>query len=141
MMIDLGGLAPGEFDRLVLGNSDTIDLDGTITMNLDSGYLPLFGDTWDIIDGGTINGQFDVEDMPDAGLGRVYRVVYENDRVYIVLTCDVDFSGDGTLNFFDVSAFLSLFNSQDVRGDLNNDGNFNFFDISIFLSLFTQACD
>tara|TARA_R110002073_G_scaffold118918_1_gene258407 strand:+ start:272681 stop:275665 length:2985 start_codon:yes stop_codon:yes gene_type:complete len=141
MTFDLGGLAAGEFDRLVLGNSDTIDLDGTITMNLDSGYLPLFGDTWDIIDGGTINGQFDVEDMPDAGLGRVYRVVYENDRVYIVLTCDVDFSGDGTLNFFDVSAFLSLFNSQDVRGDLNNDGNFNFFDISIFLSLFTQSCD
>lgn len=46
----------------------------------------------------------------------------------------------GELNFFDVSAFLSLLTSEDPSADLNNDGLFNFFDISAFLNSFTQGC-
>ncbi|MGV6815144.1 MAG: S8 family serine peptidase [Phycisphaerales bacterium] len=46
----------------------------------------------------------------------------------------------GELNFFDVSAFLSAFNSLDTSADLNNDGNFDFFDISEFLNLFNAGC-
>ncbi|MGV6814326.1 MAG: beta strand repeat-containing protein, partial [Phycisphaerales bacterium] len=58
LVADLGGLLAGEFDRVVLGGSDSIDLDGTLTVNLDPGYVPAFGDTWNIIDGGTITGMF-----------------------------------------------------------------------------------
>lgn len=54
--------------------------------------------------------------------------------------CLGDFTGDGTINFFDVSAFLSLFSSEDSAADLNNDGNFNFFDVSDFLNLYTTGC-
>jgi choice-of-anchor B domain-containing protein len=46
----------------------------------------------------------------------------------------------GELNFFDVSAFLSAFNSQEVSADLNGDGNFDFFDISSFLTQFNAGC-
>lgn len=45
-----------------------------------------------------------------------------------------------TLNFFDVSAFLSAFNAMDPTADFNNDGVFNFFDISGFLSAFNAGC-
>ena len=55
-------------------------------------------------------------------------------------TCEADFTGDGVLNFFDVSAFLSLFNAQDDAADLNNDGQFNFFDVSTFLSFYSAGC-
>ena len=55
-------------------------------------------------------------------------------------TCPADFTGDGLLNFFDVSAFLGLFSAQDTAADLNNDGQYNFFDVSAFLSAFSAGC-
>jgi hypothetical protein len=54
--------------------------------------------------------------------------------------CPADLTGDGTLNFFDVSAFLSAYASADLGADFNNDGSLNFFDVSAFLSLFNAGC-
>ncbi|MDF1809509.1 MAG: GC-type dockerin domain-anchored protein [Phycisphaerales bacterium] len=141
MTADLGGLLANEYDRLILAGSDTIDIDGELTVNLDSGYLPVFGDSWNIIDGGTISGEFATVNVPNAPLGQTYRVIYEADRVFVVLTCDADYTGDNVLNFFDVSKFLSFFNAQDSRADINGDGAYNFFDISLFLQIFNTVCE
>lgn len=46
----------------------------------------------------------------------------------------------GELDFFDVSAFLSAFNSGQPSADFNNDGTFDFFDVSGFLTLFNAGC-
>jgi len=54
--------------------------------------------------------------------------------------CPADLTGDNSLNFFDVSAFLSLFAASDPIADFNNDGTFNFFDVSAFLSAFSAGC-
>lgn len=140
MVFDLGGDAAPGYDRFSVRGGNTIALDGTATVNLDAGYAPTFGDTWDVIDGAT-TGTFDEVVTGIAPPGQVYRVIYENDRVYVILTCDADLSGDGVIDFFDVSAFLSYFSAQDVRGDLNNDGVFNFFDVSVFLQLYSQGCN
>ncbi|MEZ6164709.1 MAG: GC-type dockerin domain-anchored protein [Phycisphaerales bacterium] len=140
LIIDLGGETPGMYDRFVVRNGQMINLDGTITINLEPGYSPSFGDTWDVINGAT-TGTFDEVVTGIAPPGQVYRVIYESSRVYVILTCDADLSGDGVINFFDVSEFLSYFSAQDVRGDLNNDGVFNFFDVSTFLQLFSQGCN
>jgi hypothetical protein len=51
--------------------------------------------------------------------------------------CDADLNGDGELNFFDVSLFLSQFQGG---GDYNGDGSTNFFDVSAFLSDFNAGC-
>ena len=51
-----------------------------------------------------------------------------------------DFIDDNLLNFFDVSAFLSLFTQQDPAADINGDGEHNFFDVSAFLSAFIGGC-
>jgi len=53
---------------------------------------------------------------------------------------DADFTADGTLDFFDISAFLSALGNGDIEADLNNDGVLDFFDISAFLTLFGQGC-
>ena len=45
-----------------------------------------------------------------------------------------------SLNFFDVSAFLTAFSSQSSSADFNNDGQFNFFDVSAFLQEFSTGC-
>jgi len=55
-------------------------------------------------------------------------------------SCTSDLNGDGLLNFFDVSAFLSAFSSMDSVADINNDGEFNFFDVSEFLAAFIAGC-
>jgi hypothetical protein len=56
------------------------------------------------------------------------------------LTCPADLNGDGNLNFFDVSAFLSMYQKQHPQGDMNADGQFNFFDVSAFLVLYQGGC-
>lgn len=54
--------------------------------------------------------------------------------------CVADFNGDGTLNFFDVSAFISDFGAMNPSADLIDDGSFNFFDVSAFIQLFGAGC-
>jgi|GEM_PF-2379664 len=54
--------------------------------------------------------------------------------------CRVDYTGDGLLDFFDVSAFLDAFAADDASADLTNDGLFNFFDVSAFLAAFVKGC-
>ena len=54
--------------------------------------------------------------------------------------CPADLTGDGMLNFFDVSAFLSAYNAMNPDGDFNNDGVFNFFDVSAYLNAFNAGC-
>lgn len=54
--------------------------------------------------------------------------------------CPADFTNDGTLNFFDVSAFLSAFTSNDPIADFTDDGSYNFFDVSAFLAAFAAGC-
>jgi endonuclease I len=54
--------------------------------------------------------------------------------------CVADLTGDGVLNFFDVSAFLNLFSAGDLDADLNDDGILNFFDVSTFLNAFSAGC-
>ncbi len=58
-----------------------------------------------------------------------------------LLQCSpADLNGDGDLNFFDVSAFLSAFGNSDPVADFNGDGEFNFFDVSAFLNAFGDGC-
>jgi hypothetical protein len=57
-----------------------------------------------------------------------------------VVGCPGDINGDGELNFFDVSAFLSAFVAGDPAADFTGDGQFNFFDVSAFLTAFSEGC-
>ena len=117
-----------------------ITLDGTCTINLDAGYTPTFGTIWNIMSGGSHSGAFAQVNLPTPPQDLIYKVVYEPNRVYVVLTCPIDLSCDGVINFFDVSAFLSAFSSMNPIADLTNDGVFNFFDVSAFLGAFSAGC-
>jgi hypothetical protein len=57
-----------------------------------------------------------------------------------VCECIADLTGDGEINFFDVSAFLEAFNDEIPAADFTGDGNYNFFDIAEFLNLFSLGC-
>lgn len=54
--------------------------------------------------------------------------------------CLADLTGDGILNFFDVSAFLNAFNAAEPSVDFTGDGMHNFFDVSVFLNAYNAGC-
>ena len=56
-------------------------------------------------------------------------------------TCAADITGDGNLNFFDLAAYLDLFNSGDPAADLAApSGVLNFFDLAAYLDLYNAGC-
>ncbi len=72
-------------------------------------------------------------DFNNAGIDMVRLILYPS-------PCIVDLTGDALLDFFDISAFLQAFNSQDPLADFTHDGLFSFFDISAFLQAFAAGC-
>ncbi len=54
--------------------------------------------------------------------------------------CPADFTGDGILDFFDVSAFLQAFIAHDPIADFTDDNVWDFFDISAFLQELAAGC-
>ncbi|MFG0246875.1 MAG: laminin B domain-containing protein [Phycisphaerales bacterium JB052] len=55
--------------------------------------------------------------------------------------CTADFNQDGVLDFFDVSAFIDAYTSDDPAADLAAPfGELNFFDISAFIAVFGAGC-
>jgi len=54
--------------------------------------------------------------------------------------CDADFTGDGTLDIFDVFAFLDAFNAGDPAADFTGDGSYDIFDVFAFLDAFNAGC-
>ena len=111
---------------------------------------------------GTFNPQHDfpsgngpvsvaIADLNNDGAPDVAAVHSVSNDLYVYLnTCPPGPSGCnpadlappyGSLNFFDVSAFLTAFNNQDPSADLAAPfGVFNFFDVSAFLTAFTGGC-
>lgn len=54
--------------------------------------------------------------------------------------CFVDLNDDGLLNFFDVQAFLDLYNAGDPLADWYEDGLLNFFDVIAFVNAYGVGC-
>lgn len=69
---------------------------------------------------------------------------FESGSAYVFIVpgadCPADLTGDGKLDFLDISAFLAGFTGEDSISDLNGDGLFDFLDISDFLTSFTAGC-
>lgn len=57
-----------------------------------------------------------------------------------VENCPADLTGEGDLNFLDVSAFLVAFGNQESAADFTDEGDFNFLDVSAFLNAFGSGC-
>jgi hypothetical protein len=54
--------------------------------------------------------------------------------------CPADFTGDGELDFFDLSAFLSALSQNKPVADFSGDGQYDFFDVSAYLQAFNMGC-
>jgi len=54
--------------------------------------------------------------------------------------CIADLTGDGELDFFDVSDFLDAFGAGNPIADFDDNGEYDFFDVSAFLDAFAEGC-
>lgn len=77
--------------------------------------------------------------VPDRGFGdEAFAYIYLQSPPAV--DCIADLTGDGVLDFLDISAFLNDFASMTPPADLNSDGSWDFLDISIFLTEFMAGC-
>jgi hypothetical protein len=116
--VDLGAEAPvlGSFPGTITVTGATVEVTSTIS----------FGGTFPLIDG--------VATAVVTGTGTVVAVAARG--------CAADLSTPfGSLDFFDVSAFLAAYGSEQPAADFVVDGVWNFFDVSAFLGAYNAGCD
>ncbi len=109
--------------------------DGTVILASDLGQrarLVSTTSTDDAVIAGWQIGDFGVADLETHNIN--------TDGTLGASVCIADLTGEGDLNFFDVSAFLNAFSAMDPIADFTDDGVFNFFDVSAFLNAFTAGC-
>lgn len=100
----------------------------------------------------------DLEDMVNAGGGpdlylEVVQTMYLLDNemnpspincgidwIEVRLPCAPDLNDDGSLDFADVSLFLTAFSDGDLSVDFDGSGSVDFGDVSAFLTLYTAGC-
>jgi len=144
--IELGGTEDGEFAKINQLLGGLVDLDGVLVIELDVGYEPSFGDTWEIFGQqsnlvqGQITGSFADVQTPASPQNRRYVLNQDDHYIRLVYTCASDLNGDLSSDFFDVTKYISAFSQSDPIADFDQDGDFDFYDVSAFLVSFQGGC-
>ena len=119
-----------------INHTGDLEITGNISITPLKAYEPQVGDSFTIA---TVSGN--IGELPSfavdaSGSGTAYTITTVGSDIVVTVStaCPADLNADGSLNFFDVSVFLS------TMPDYNNDGGFNFFDVSAFLTDFTTGC-
>lgn len=89
-----------------------------------------------------------VDDVNRMTLARIIRANTEiamelhGDVFEVHRVCYGDFAPPfGVMDFFDVSAFLNLYSSNDPRADMDHNGTLDFFDVTEFISAMQAGCE
>lgn len=114
-----------------------------------SGHKDTFYDLMDVMPAGFAGLALNAIDIEANGTvsiaGSAWNIDLQRREAVLISStttavCPADLTGDGVVNFFDVSVFLSVFASSDPIADFTGDGNYNFFDVSAFLTAFGEGC-
>jgi len=105
-----------------------------VLMNEDRAMGDLFGSSVALVgDQLAVGARLDSEAGVDGG--SVTMVVLDD-----CSGCPADFTGDDSLDIFDVFAFLDAFNAMDPAADFTGDGLYDIFDVFAFLDAFNGGC-
>jgi hypothetical protein len=148
---DITNTASANYNVEVQGNnsSDLIDssaayhADGTLNIEFINAFDPAtYWNTSIIQADGGVTGRFDTVVAPQPDDARlVVRVRYLPDEIRVGAVCKPDIDFNGIVNFFDITAFIALYNAQDPDADIAAPfGAWNFFDIATFIGQFNAGC-
>lgn len=153
--------------RFRLGGTEPQVLDSPASQSADQGDTVFLavnavgGDlvyTWlrndaPIFNGGRISGAdtavLQIFDAQPSDAGDYYVAIGNNcgnvfsatGTLTVSQSCQADLSGNGTLDFFDITEFISLYNAGDLSADLAAPfGTLNFFDVSAYIALYNTGC-
>lgn len=129
LTMELGGATPGtQYDRLVIAGSAS--LAGTLAVSLiDSGagqFEPAAGDSFDILDWGSLSGTFASIDLPAlTGLAWDTSQLYTTGVLAVVPVFEADFDEDGDVDGDDLVRWRNNFGTGTIhtQGDADTDGD------------------
>jgi hypothetical protein len=132
LFVELRGTALNAFDRLV-ADGDVV-LDGYLNIDIDEvspgvPFVPSLGNTFNIITGNTVTGQFDYADVVGMPAGLAFHVEYLSNAVQLQVVSkpifSADFDDDGDVDATDLSIWRGAFDLNqlgDADGDNDSDG-------------------
>jgi hypothetical protein len=127
LFVELTGTSLNAFDRLV-ADGDVV-LDGYLNIDVDLGFVPTLGNTFNIITGNTVTGQFDFVDTQNMPDGLTFAIAYLSNAVQLQVVntpfYSADFDDDGDVDATDLSIWRGAFNLNqlgDADGDNDSDG-------------------
>ncbi len=127
LFIEVRGTALNAFDRLVA--SGDVVLDGYLNIDIDEispgvPFVPVLGQTFNIITGNTVTGAFDYKDVSGMPAGLAFHINYLANAVQLqVVTKPIyaaDFDDDGDVDLTDYNIWKGAFNLNQL-GDANGD--------------------
>jgi hypothetical protein len=132
LFVELIGTALNQFDRLVL-DGDAI-IDGYLNIDIDEvspgvPFVPALGNTFNIITGSSVTGEFDFADVSGMPAGLAFAVHYLPNAVQLQVVnkpiFSADFDDDGDVDQTDFAIWDGAYNLNqlgDADGDSDSDG-------------------
>jgi len=112
---EIGGIKSNAYDTLDMPGF-TATLNGELELSLINGFVPDIGDSFTIIEAGSIIGTFDT--IADLSGGSIFDVVYNANSVVVhVVKLLGDLNGDGFVGIDDLNIVLANWNQNVPPGD------------------------
>jgi hypothetical protein len=126
--IELGGLLAGsQYDRVIV--SGALNLDGELNVTLLGGFSPTAGQEFDILNWGSLSGEFAGISLPALRLGQSWDLsrLYADGILSVKTTNTGDFNSDGSVDGADLESWKLNYGiasgASQLQGDANLDGS------------------
>lgn len=143
LLMDIGGANPG-FGYDIIFSTGQFIADGALKVSLINGFTPSIGQTFDLLDFGTLIGTFDVLVLPllNPGLGWDVSQLYTQGRITVAAELlKADFEQDGDVDANDLARWQNGFGIQvsaaHDEGDADANGAVNGADFLIWQRQYT----
>ncbi|MBA4107867.1 MAG: hypothetical protein C0485_19210 [Pirellula sp.] len=126
LAIELGGSASAQYDQIHVTGG--LSLGGDLEVSFINGFSPTAGQTFNILDWGSLSGTFSVLDLPALGRGLAWNTstLYSSGVLSVALDYTADFDQDSDVDAADLSkwkvGFGTPLSATHMQGDANGDG-------------------
>ncbi len=141
IQIEIESGVAGQYDTITGGASIDFVCGGTLALSHLGGFVGMLpGEFIDIIDVGTVTGEFSEIQRPTLDGQNRYEVQYLADRVRLVVVCYADCDADLAFTIDDFICFQTLFALGDSYADCDLDSFLSIDDFICYQTYFAIGC-